>query len=212
LSINSATGEINIAASSPGAYTVTYTLVPIASSCQLGGTNTAQIVINSPIAVTASGECQGTSFVLTASPVDGSFNPETADYEWRNGSGIVIGFTQSVTATEIGNYTVTVTSDGCSSTSAPFSVDNVGCSVQKGISANGDGLNDFFDLHLFDVKKLTIFNRFGMEVYGKNQYKDEWMGQSNKGDNLPDGTYYYVIEFNTATPVKTGWIYINRAN
>jgi hypothetical protein len=27
---------------------------------------------------------------------------------------------------------------------------------------------------------------------------------------LPDGTYYYVIDFNDNQVVKTGWIYINK--
>jgi hypothetical protein len=33
------------------------------------------------------------------------------------------------------------------------------------------------------------------------------MGQSNNGDNLPDGTYFYEIEFNNGDAAKTGWIY-----
>ncbi|WP_155959323.1 T9SS type B sorting domain-containing protein, partial [Flavobacterium saliperosum] len=44
--------------------------------------------------------------------------------------------------------------------------------------------------------------------YGSG-YKDQWYGQSNSGQELPDGTYYYVIE--TADgQTKTGWVYINR--
>jgi hypothetical protein len=49
-----------------------------------------------------------------------------------------------------------------------------------------------------------------MKVYSRNNYVDEWGGNSNDGDELPDGTYYYVIEQRSGT-VKTGWIYINRA-
>jgi flagellar hook assembly protein FlgD len=41
-------------------------------------------------------------------------------------------------------------------------------------------------------------------------YSNEWIGQSNAGDELPDGTYYYVIEFKNNQSSKTGWIYINR--
>jgi flagellar hook assembly protein FlgD len=46
-------------------------------------------------------------------------------------------------------------------------------------------------------------------VYSKVNYEDEWFGQSNSGNELPDGTYYYVINFADAAS-KTGWIYINR--
>jgi hypothetical protein len=34
-------------------------------------------------------------------------------------------------------------------------------------------------------------------------------GQSDKGDNLPSATYYYVIELNKGV-TKTGWIYLIR--
>jgi gliding motility-associated-like protein len=104
---------------------------------------------------------------------------------------------------------VNVISDGCTG-SAMFSADNIRCVIQKGISVNNDDLNDTFDLTGFDVKKLTIFNRLGMKVYSRNNYVDEWGGKSDDGDELPDGTYYYVIEQRSGT-VKTGWIYINRA-
>ena len=46
-----------------------------------------------------------------------------------------------------------------------------------------------------NVSKMEIFNRYGTIVYSKNNYQDEWYGQSNNGNELPDGTYYYVINF-----------------
>jgi gliding motility-associated-like protein len=82
--------------------------------------------------------------------------------------------------------------------------------IQKGISADGDGLNDNFELTGFDVKNLQIFNRYGMKVYSKSNYTNQWFGQSDGGDDLPDATYYYVIERNNGENI-TGWIYLNRA-
>ncbi len=90
-----------------------------------------------------------------------------------------------------------------------FEVVIINCGIQKGISPNGDGLNDFFDLTAFDVRTLSIYNRYGTKVYNRGNYSNEWYGQSNGGDELPDGTYYFVIEFNNIE-AKTGWIYINR--
>ncbi|WP_370640717.1 gliding motility-associated C-terminal domain-containing protein, partial [Flavobacterium sp. SM15] len=40
-------------------------------------------------------------------------------------------------------------------------------------------------------------------------YTDQWHGQSDSGQELPDGTYYYVIDVADGT-TKTGWVYINR--
>jgi gliding motility-associated-like protein len=57
---------------------------------------------------------------------------------------------------------------------------------------------------------MEIFNRYGTNVYSKVNYSNEWYGQSDKGDELPDGTYYYVIEYNSGSKTVTGWIYINR--
>jgi gliding motility-associated-like protein len=107
-------------------------------------------------------------------------------------------------------YTLTVTSTntGCE-TSNNVVIESAYCNIQKGISPDGNGSNDFFDLRLMDVKKLEIFNRYGIKVYNQSDYTDQWKGQSNKGEDLPSATYYYVIEFNSGEP-KTGWIYLIR--
>ncbi|RAR46206.1 gliding motility-associated C-terminal domain-containing protein, partial [Flavobacterium lacus] len=105
-------------------------------------------------------------------------------------------------------YVSAGTPSGCyDETSFEVVINN--CGIQKGISPNNDGLNDFFDLTAFDVRKLSIYNRYGSKVYERGNYSNEWYGQSNSGDELPDGTYYFVIEFNNIE-AKTGWIYINR--
>jgi gliding motility-associated-like protein len=80
------------------------------------------------------------------------------------------------------------------------------CQIQKGISPNGDGLNDYLELV---ANKVEIFNRYGKEVYTKLNYNNDWRGQFNGGGEMPDGTYYYVIEL-VSGDKKTGWIYINR--
>ena len=88
-------------------------------------------------------------------------------------------------------------------------VNSVYCDIPRGISPNGDTKNDSFDLTNFSVNKLEIFNRYGIKVYTKSGYKNEWDGTSDKGQELPDGTYYYVVEFESGKS-KTGWVYLNR--
>ena len=57
----------------------------------------------------------------------------------------------------------------------------------------------------FKYSKAQIFNRYGVEVYTKDNYTNEWEGRTNSGDELPTATYYYVLTFSNGT-VKTGWV------
>jgi gliding motility-associated-like protein len=210
LSIDGTTGVINLQSSTAGTYTITYTVPANTATCQVAGSSTAQVMIIPPVTIELTGGCQSINYILTASPINGSFDPQTATYAWHNAEGTLVGTTQSITALAVGTYTVTVTVDGCSTESPSFNVETIFCVIQKGISVNNDGLNDTFDLTGFSVKKLTIFNRYGMKVYTRDNYLNEWGGKSDNGDELPDGTYYYVIDRNNGE-TKTGWIYINRA-
>ncbi len=79
------------------------------------------------------------------------------------------------------------------------------CNIQKGISPNGDGFNEYLDLVSFGGVDLKIYNRYGMEVYSKNNYHKEWKGQNKKGEMLPSGTYFYQIQTNVGEQF-TGWI------
>lgn len=208
LTIDTSTGTINPSTSTAGTYVITYT-IPSSGGCS-GVTATATVTISPAIAIAIDDECQGSKYVLTATPVSGSFDPSTATYEWSGPSGYTFG-PSSVPSVEIqglptGIYNVIVTFNGCSSTQN-FTVDNTTCTIQKGISPNGDGNNEAFILS--DVKKINIFNRYGTKVYSFSNYTNQWHGQSDKGEELPDGTYFYVFERNTGETI-TGWIYINR--
>lgn len=79
------------------------------------------------------------------------------------------------------------------------------CNIQFGISPNGDGKNDYFDLASFGGVDLKVFNRYGSVVYKKQNYINEWHGKSNSGKELPSGTYFYQI-ITIRGEVFTGWI------
>jgi gliding motility-associated-like protein len=160
-------------------------------------------VIVSQVTLDLTAGCIDADYTLTATA------PAGATFEWYKGTNIVpeaaTGNTFIVTTPE--TYRVVATFNGCV-TDATENVTSVYCAIPKGISPNNDTKNDTFDLTNFDVKKLQIFNRYGMEVYSKEQYKNEWDGKSNDGQVLPDGTYFYVIEFESGK-TKTGWVYKN---
>ncbi len=101
-----------------------------------------------------------------------------------------------------------VSDEGCI-TSSSYDVNIIDCTPQRGISPNGDGLNDNFDLTDYFLLELKIFNRHGVEVYSHGAgYTNQWEGQSNGGNMLPDGTYYYHIT--THVEQLTGWIQLVR--
>tara|TARA_R110000850_G_scaffold277058_1_gene421842 strand:+ start:64883 stop:66925 length:2043 start_codon:yes stop_codon:yes gene_type:complete len=114
-------------------------------------------------------------------------------------------------------YRVEIQKGDCSG-SAEVEATALNCVISQGISPNGDNMNDCFDLQFLNnrsgVAMLSIFNRYGIVVYEQDNYSDEWCGQSSNGDELPTGTYFYVIRFTENDPTygseATGWVYINR--
>lgn len=76
---------------------------------------------------------------------------------------------------------------------------------------NGDGEHDTFVItgrQNFEVVDLTIFNRWGNEVYRNNDYKDTW-----DGNGLNEGTYYYLIILKKDGEEKAaykGWVLLKR--
>ncbi|WP_374540160.1 choice-of-anchor L domain-containing protein, partial [Flavobacterium sp.] len=119
-------------------------------------------IVNSP-QFTIVGGCEGSAFVVKAIIA----NPELYTFQWLDPSGAQVGTTSSVIANSPGIYTcnVTLTSGALSCvTSVPVTFDSVVCSIQKGISPNGDMKNDYLKLR---AEKVEIFNRYGKEVYSK---------------------------------------------
>lgn len=106
-------------------------------------------------------------------------------------------------------YVYAASEDGLCTDESSYTVSYTECPIQKGISPNGDGINDAFDLSNHGVYDLKIYNRYGSEVYSHGRgYTNEWMGQDKNGHGLPDGTYYYVVISHGNT--RTGWVQINR--
>ena len=184
--------------------TTTYIFTPLAGQCALSTELT--INVNPLPQIAISQGCEGPIYTLS---VVAEAVTSNADYTWFNSSDVEIGTDDSVAISSPGLYRVVVTQNGCSSEES-INVISTLCSIQKGISPNNDGLNDSFDLSSYSVTDLQIFNRYGVSVYSKSNYRNEWFGQCNKGNELPDGTYYYVINFENVE-TKTGWIYINKA-
>jgi len=67
------------------------------------------------------------------------------------------------------------------------------------ITPNFDGKNDLFIIdyleQLYPECHVTIFNRWGSVIFESTGYSSPWDG-TNKGEELPMGTYFYRIELN----------------
>jgi gliding motility-associated-like protein len=80
--------------------------------------------------------------------------------------------------------------------SPPPNNENVEPEAMNVITPNGDGINDKFvikNIVKFGPCKLNIYNSWGEKIYSAINYQNTWDG-TYKGQLLPEGTYYYVLE------------------
>lgn len=101
-----------------------------------------------------------------------------------------------------------------------FSIDVVGeIVVYNAISPNGDGRNPIFFLeyieNMADTREnhVTIFNRWGDIVWEGTNYDNAstvFTGTSKNGGDLPSGTYFYSIQFNSGRPEQSGYLALRR--
>jgi gliding motility-associated-like protein len=80
-------------------------------------------------------------------------------------------------------------------------------------------VNDVFVIDCIENypnNSIEIYNRWGNMVYEAKKYSNNFDGTSNgravlsQGDELPVGTYYYVIDLGDESKPRVGWLYINR--
>ncbi len=85
--------------------------------------------------------------------------------------------------------------------------------VFNGVSTNGDGINDTWKIRgieKYPDNTIMIFNRWGDKVIEFANYNNttrSWDGSNEKGDPLPNGTYFYILNIKNVGILK-GWIYV----
>jgi gliding motility-associated-like protein len=93
--------------------------------------------------------------------------------------------------------------------------------VYPTISPNADQINDEWiidNIALYPSNQVKIFNRWGDVVYEARGYDNTskvWRGQSNThftvlGQDLPEGTYFYVIDPGNGKAEFSGYVVLNR--
>jgi gliding motility-associated-like protein len=83
--------------------------------------------------------------------------------------------------------------------------------MPRGFSPDGNGVNDELiipGIKVFVTNNVTIFNRWGNEVYNsEGPYQNDWLGRGKNGEDLPEGTYFVVF---TADSPECGKVDENR--
>ena len=87
------------------------------------------------------------------------------------------------------------------------------------MTPNGDNKNDFLVINGIEKSPnntLQIYNRYGLLVYQKENYNNEFNGVAdrgviiNKNSGLPSGIYFYIIALNDLKLKHQGYLYISR--
>lgn len=193
------TGSTNqiIQVNQSGVYTVTVT---DANGCT--GSDSVQISVNVPaiISITSNSTIvDNTIFVckLEPFPVLNAVVPSGSPVSWEY-NGIIISTANSVQVADqaFGIYQVTIMDANLCKSIATIEVAAQPCEiiVYNIITPNNDGKNDVFFIENIETHSkniVQIFNRWGNKVFDKSDYNNT----SNvfKGEDLPDGTYFYVI-------------------
>ena len=87
-----------------------------------------------------------------------------------------------------------------------FVIPKVEVTIPGGFSPNNDGIDDAWIIKRPYGTNIAvkIFNRWGNEVYSNANYQNDWRGKGISnfiGDDIPEGTYYYIVEATDITGV-----------
>ena len=180
--------------------------------------DTTSIIINpNPTASISTADvyfsCTGTAAVHPS----GGASPYS--YEWDI-SGTP-AYTDSISDLCAGVYPVTIT-DANSCVYSDTAIINELPTIEKRpltiyntITPNADGVNDTWiieNIQEFPDNEVQVFNRWGARVFEQKGYGQgkEWDGRSESGNDLPAGTYYYILDLGDGSPVKQGTVTLVR--
>ncbi|MBC7695018.1 MAG: DUF3494 domain-containing protein [Burkholderiales bacterium] len=198
--------------------------VVVSGACAPNDTSVLVSLSITPLAVAIASSnspaCVDGLINLTAQSVSG------ATYNWAGPNAFSNSSQNPViantTMANAGTYSLNVTNScGTASTTTDVSVINCDTTdffIPEGFSPNGDGINDVFfirGIQIYTGNTFTIFNRWGDKVYETNNYQNTWTGNATiglriGGNELPVGTYFYLLDLKNDSPVYKGTIYLNR--
>jgi gliding motility-associated-like protein len=192
-------------------FTITYSLIITKNGCTSKSTvkvnikpldlalNTHDTIINEGETITLISNASGLSYSWTPPYMIRYENTSTADVS------PLVNTTYTVYA---------VGTDGC------VGFDTVRVRVEKSdelvfysaFTPNGDGENDFFfigNIAKYPDNVLKIYNRYGQVIFTSAGYNNDWNG-SYQGNQIPTGTYFYILDTGTDKGKYKGTVTILR--
>jgi gliding motility-associated-like protein len=116
------------------------------------------------------------------------------------------------------SYYVVQTINSCTSPASVITIVINSCDlvIPTAFTPDQDGVNDTWKIEnlndFYPNCNVKIYNRWGNLVFESTGYKDEWKGDF-KGENLPVGSYFYIIDFNDGkTEIENGTVSIIKNN
>ena len=139
---------------------------------------------------------------------------EVKSVEWNIDGAIEVG--PQIADLPAGIFTVTAISFKNCETTKDFEIKR-DITIYNAVSKNDDGMNDIFEVGCisdYPNNSVRIFNRAGTLVFEAGGYDNQdiyFNGTSNRGVNilgndLPDGTYFYIITKGDGSEPKTGYL------
>ncbi|MEM7162621.1 MAG: HYR domain-containing protein [Bacteroidota bacterium] len=119
-------------------------------------------------------------------------------------SGLSIGVNQFI-------WTETFEVCKAQSDTVGITVFNIG--LNNAFSPDGDNRNDeltFEGLEILGPNILKVYNRWGQLIFEEENYENNWKGTTEKGNVLPNDTYFYVLELEEFNKSYNGFVVIKR--
>ena len=185
-----------------------------ANGCQSAASAVTIVTLINVLPVAVAGTDQELKFIFETQMEAVLSSPETGAWSVISGSGNIWDIrssTSRVTELSIGEnkFLWTVHNGSCDATDE-VKITVYDLFVPSVITPNGDGKNDYFQISaLVGHVELIIFNRWGNEEYSNGNYLNNWDGRNNKGAELPDDTYFYILKLGNGITRK-GTVLITR--
>ena len=115
-------------------------------------------------------------------------------YSWSNGN------TENSINLSLspGNYSVIVMDNNACTEDTAFTIATMSAEcIPNVFTPNGDNINDNWSLEdtfLYEDSEVRVYGRFGKLLFQSVGYISPWDGKNEKGNDVPEGAYFYSIE------------------